>query len=105
MDYLGRTESEAEEESMVDPEAVFNLPPEEEEDVVEHPGIKPMWLLRFFTSWGARSGAAAPSGEEEAKKGLDSAVSNGAAEKDNGTSSQSPVTEPEAHVGVGAVSS
>lgn len=55
VDYLGRTESEAEEESKVDPDALFIVPPaEDEDDVVEHPGIKPMWLLRFFTSWGAR---------------------------------------------------
>lgn len=64
VDYLGRTESEAEEESGVEhlrrggmrmdrPEN------EEEEDVVAHPAIKPMWLLRFFTSWGARWSASA----------------------------------------------
>jgi hypothetical protein len=101
VDYLGRTESEAEEESVVDPDEMFNPPPEEDEDVVEHPGIKPMWLLRFFTSWGARS-AAAPSGEEDAKKGPDSAKSNGAAvaEKDGGSSNNlSPVTESADDVG------
>lgn len=57
VDYLGRTESEAEEENRVDiPGVAMSLPPpeDEEEDVVEHPSIKPMWLLRFFTSWGAR---------------------------------------------------
>lgn len=59
VDYLGRTESEAEEERRVDPQSVFIMSQEEEEeeDVVEHPGIKPMWLLRFFTSWGTRWGA------------------------------------------------
>ncbi|KAH9482681.1 Protein STB2 [Psilocybe cubensis] len=69
VDYRGRTESEAEEESRLDElpsvlpmdapatplEKKRELPPDEDEgDVVEHPGIKPMWLLRFFTSWGAR---------------------------------------------------
>lgn len=59
VDYLGRTESEAEEESKVDPQSLLIIPPEiEEDEVVEHPGIKPMWLLRFFTSWGARWSAA-----------------------------------------------
>lgn len=54
VDQLGRTESEAEEDSKVDPNGEFTFTPgEDEEDVVEHPGIKPMWLLRFFTSWGA----------------------------------------------------
>lgn len=60
VDYLGRTESEAEEESGLEHlrrggvrvDRAENE--EEEEDVVAHPGIKPMWLLRFFTSWGAR---------------------------------------------------
>jgi hypothetical protein len=60
VDYLGRTESEDEEESSVDPQSLFIMPPEDvEEDVVEHPGIKPMWLLHFFTSWGARWGSGA----------------------------------------------
>lgn len=79
VDYMGRTESEAEEESSVDPKSVFTMPPEEEEeDLVEHPGIKPMWLLRFFTSWGARWGAPAPSHEASDHQG-DAANSNGAA--------------------------
>lgn len=78
VDYLGRTDSEAEEESIVDPHSVFILPPEEEEeDLVEHPGIKPMWLLRFFTSWGARWGAPAPS--RECSDNNDAAKSNGTA--------------------------
>lgn len=57
VDYVGRTEDEAEEENRVDLEDVTMHPApaeDEEEDVVEHAGIKPMWLLRFFTSWGAR---------------------------------------------------
>lgn len=67
VDYLGRTESDVEEENLVDPHALFTAPPveEDEEDVVEHPGIKPMWLLRFFTSWGAKWGATAPAKEKE----------------------------------------
>lgn len=64
IDHLGRTESEAEEESRVElsPTAIPGMDADEtedEEDVVEHPGIKPMWLLRFFTSWGAKWSAAA----------------------------------------------
>ncbi|KAF9453007.1 hypothetical protein P691DRAFT_116995 [Macrolepiota fuliginosa MF-IS2] len=57
VDYLGRTESEAEQEDRVKVlGVVMRAPPseDEEENVVEHPSIKPMWLLRFFTSWGAR---------------------------------------------------
>ncbi|KAF7301688.1 hypothetical protein MIND_00734300 [Mycena indigotica] len=54
VDYLGRTESEAEEESLVDPEAIQTPPPIEDKEVVTHPSIRPMWLLRFFTSWGAK---------------------------------------------------
>ena len=74
VDYLGRTESEAAEERWIDPEGLLlgdSLPEEEEVVVregeegeedeaegVELPGIKPMWLLRFFTSWRARWSAA-----------------------------------------------
>lgn len=57
VDYLGRTEDEVKEESRVNIAGVtmHPRPPEgEEADVVENPSIKPMWLLRFFTSWGAR---------------------------------------------------
>ena len=78
VDYLGRTEEEAAEENLVDPHSLFIIPPEEEEeDVVEHPGIKPMWLLRFFTSWGARWGAAAVPSEQAERKGTDKAEANG----------------------------
>lgn len=73
VDHLGRSESEAEEEealaalgayldgpaSAVEAAAGAGPPEEEEGAVVAHPGIKPMWLLRFFTSWGARWSAAA----------------------------------------------
>ncbi|KAG7094971.1 hypothetical protein E1B28_005771 [Marasmius oreades] len=66
VDSYGRTESEAEEEDKVDLSAKFGqrVKEEDEEDAVEHPGIKPMWLLRFFTRLGAvwgRVSAAAPS--------------------------------------------
>ena len=54
VDLMGRTESEAEEEAVLEAREISMRVEEEEEDVVKHPGIKPMWLLRFFTSWGAR---------------------------------------------------
>ncbi|KAJ6599043.1 hypothetical protein DFH09DRAFT_1356186 [Mycena vulgaris] len=66
VDYLGRTESEAEEESVVDMES-FRMPPTEDEEVVDHPSMRPMWLLRFFTSWGAKWGATQPDAEAKAK--------------------------------------
>ncbi|KAF7331989.1 hypothetical protein MKEN_00079200 [Mycena kentingensis (nom. inval.)] len=53
VDHMGRTESEAEEENEVDVEA-FASPPAEDREVVKHPSMRPMWLLRFFTSWVAR---------------------------------------------------
>jgi hypothetical protein len=55
VDWLGRSEEEAEEEDKV---IVDTLPPgeEEDEDAVEHPGIKPMWLLQMFNTWGWRTG-------------------------------------------------
>ena len=108
VDQLGRTESEAEEEALLDAEleisgsatpgggglasgpataastsalpsrhlggqingeaevegaaAGLKVEPsaeEDSEDVVDHPGIKPVWLLRFFTSWRARWSAVA----------------------------------------------
>jgi hypothetical protein len=54
VDLMGRTESEVEEEAGLEARGISMRVEEEEEDVVKHPGIKPMWLLRFFTSWGAR---------------------------------------------------
>lgn len=53
VDLIGRTESEVEEEGGLEAMGIVDVMDEEDEDVVEHPGIKPMWLLRFFTSWGA----------------------------------------------------
>ncbi|KAG6897456.1 hypothetical protein C0992_001456 [Termitomyces sp. T32_za158] len=69
VDHLGRTESEAEEEEPGVPYLGLHEE-DEDEDVVQHPGIKPMWLLRFFTSWGARWGvfAATSSQPDEASK-------------------------------------
>lgn len=50
VDMLGRTESEAEEESVFEEERQQTAL-DEEEDAILNQGIKPMWLLRFFTSW------------------------------------------------------
>lgn len=68
VDYLGRTEEEAEEENRVNAERLAVPPPpleDDEEEVVEHAGIKPMWLLRFFTSWGARWSALRVGGQAD----------------------------------------
>lgn len=115
VDHLGRTESEAEEESMFDergsggyrdgqpltPASVGGeLPSLEEEaegNVVEHPGIKPMWLLRFFTSWGARWSAAAAAPNGGAAGVTSSAATKGEGilkgDKDEKTSSSSSPNE------------
>jgi len=53
VDHRGRTESEAEEEEEVDGDEDTD-DDDDREDVVEHPAIRPMWLLRFFTTWVAR---------------------------------------------------
>lgn len=73
---MGRTESEVEEEDRVDRNRDFThqQPSEEDEadvDVVEHPNIRPMWLLRFFTSWGARRGPLKPPEVNGAKSEVD----------------------------------
>lgn len=59
VDSLGRDEAEVEEEVALGDLVEFleGTEDEDEEDVVQHPGLKPTWLLRFFTSWGARWGA------------------------------------------------
>ena len=59
VDSFGRDESEVEEEATLGHLAEFpgGVEDEDEEDVVEHPSLKPTWLLKFFTSWGARWGA------------------------------------------------
>jgi len=55
VDLMGRTESEVEEEAGLEARGISIALEEEEEGVVEHPGIKPMWLLRFFTTrWSAK---------------------------------------------------
>ena len=61
VDSLGRDESEVEEEAALGDFLGFleGVEEEDEGDVVEHPSLKPTWLLRFFTSWGARWGASA----------------------------------------------
>jgi len=69
VDWMGRTESEGEEEDKVDvADVVVPREEDEEEDVVEHPGIKPMWLLRFFNTWGARWGGLAATKKQEDEK-------------------------------------
>ena len=55
VDAWGRTESEAEEEEGL-PGGRPVLEEEEEGEIVEHPSLRPTWLLRFFNSWGSRSG-------------------------------------------------
>lgn len=61
VDSLGMEESEVEEEAALGDLVKFleRVEEEDEEDVVRHPSLKPTWLLRFFTSWGARWGASA----------------------------------------------
>ena len=61
VDSLGRDESEVEEEMALGDLVEFleGVEEEDEEDVVQNPSLKPTWLLRFFTSWGARWGASA----------------------------------------------
>lgn len=61
VDSFGRDESEVEEEVALGhlAEILEGVEEEDEEDVVQHPSLKPTWLLRFFTSWGARWGASA----------------------------------------------
>ncbi|KAG5643968.1 hypothetical protein DXG03_009319 [Asterophora parasitica] len=96
VDHLGRTESEAEEETPGIP--YLGIKKEEEEDVVQHPGIKPMWLLRFFTSWGARWGTPATStaqvGEDGSTKSTpEGAAQGGVKENGNGALRRRPFTQ------------
>ncbi|KAL4241904.1 hypothetical protein ABKN59_000448 [Abortiporus biennis] len=53
VDALGRTESEVEEEMDL-PGSRPLLEEEEEGEVVEHPGLRPTWLLRVFNYLGSR---------------------------------------------------
>ena len=72
VDMYGRTQKEFEEEVRADPDGQFSLPvtEEDEEDVVEHTSIKPMWLLRLFTIWGARWGAHATATQSDQKPAI-----------------------------------
>ncbi len=58
VDAWGRTESEAEDEEGL-PGGHPVLEEEEEGEIIEHPGLRPTWLLRLFTSWGSRWGTKA----------------------------------------------
>lgn len=83
VDYLGRTEDEVKEESRVNIAAMHPRPPEgEEADVVENPSIRPMWLLRFFASWGARWSALRVGGAQASAttQGSDAAPAEGSEE-------------------------
>lgn len=62
VDHLGRTQSEAEddEEDEQSPPQGSQESQDDDDELVEHPAIKPMWLLRLFTSWVTRWGAWAP---------------------------------------------
>jgi len=106
VDELGRTESEAEEEERVErggsevdgakttvdePGEAGSSPrqqtePEGKDEEIElldrHLSIKPMWLLRFFTSWGARwSAATANANASLATGGTSEAALAGSAEE------------------------
>ena len=84
VDWLGRTESEAEEEDAVEVERV-DAPPrdDDEEDVVEHPAMKPVWLLRFFETWGVRWGSAKQQEDEKNRNGATTAQTVAASPKYN----------------------
>lgn len=71
VDAHGRTESEVEEELAVDEEGIFDEieEDEEEKEPVRNARIKPMWLLRFFTSWGARWSATPAVGDSDVDTG------------------------------------
>jgi hypothetical protein len=73
VDAHGRTESEVEEEKGIEGEDVTDLDPEsDEEEIVENPSMKPMWLLKFLTSWITRWGTRAPEPvkEQDARKSI-----------------------------------
>ena len=91
VDMHGRTESEAEEEDEMWLPRIRPVLFEEEDDVVEHPSLKPTWLLRMFNYWGSRWGASRgppdkdevkgkepeePEGEETQVRGKSSSVSS-----------------------------
>ncbi|KAJ6515875.1 hypothetical protein C8R45DRAFT_1140940 [Mycena sanguinolenta] len=92
VDHLGRTESEAEEESVVEDIEGFRSPPTEDEEVVKHPAIRPMWLLRFFTSWGARWGASDADATEKPKVATEPAPIASRVESDDAQGKRSPIS-------------
>ncbi|KAJ6539368.1 hypothetical protein B0H19DRAFT_1240124 [Mycena capillaripes] len=99
VDHLGRTESEAEEENAVDIEG-FHLPPTEDEEVVKHPAIRPMWLLRFFTSWGARWGATEPDTEAKVKASEITANTGSSVEPEDTKSWRAPTPIPTSRLSI-----
>ncbi|KAJ7228667.1 hypothetical protein GGX14DRAFT_692610 [Mycena pura] len=91
VDYLGRTEGEAKEESVVEIEA-FRLPPtDDEEELVKNPAMRPMWLLRFFTSWGAKWGANQPDADAKAKASSESSSETSESEPEDNKGVPSPM--------------
>ena len=80
VDWLGRTESEVEEEEAVEVARVEASPEEDEGGIVENPVIKPVWLLRFFETWGVRWGSTkqdAPASLKESAPTLPEGTSSG----------------------------
>ncbi|ESK96022.1 hypothetical protein Moror_7367 [Moniliophthora roreri MCA 2997] len=99
VDAYGRTESEAEEERRVGEEffRVAELEDEDGEEVVEHPAMKPMWLLRFFTRWGARWGAGAGAAKTVSEPDNSHAVQDANADSTRNSTSKdtAPLPVPE----------
>ena len=94
VDWLGRTESEAEDEDAVQVARVSApLGEDDEEDVVEHPAMKPVWLLRFFETWGVRWGSAKQQEDEKGRDGTSATPTIAASPKDDGTSSRQPQSD------------
>jgi hypothetical protein len=102
VDWLGRTESEAEEEEGVGLDEVVEEAEAggvvEDEDVSEHPlinAIKPVWLLRFFETWGVRWGSTARQQEDEGRNG-EKAGPRRASSKESAAASvqMAPATDP-----------
>jgi len=71
----------------------FRLPPtDDEEEVVKHPAMRPMWLLRFFTSWGAKWGANQPDADAKAKASSESSSETSESEPEDIKGVPSPQT-------------
>ncbi|KAK7049503.1 hypothetical protein VNI00_005534 [Paramarasmius palmivorus] len=98
VDAYGRTESDVEEESKVG-EDFFRVAPREDEggeELVEHPAMKPMWLLRFFTRWGARWGTGSGAAAAKATTSEPTDIrEDTVAVNDNSTKSRSSLPAPE----------